>query len=202
MVSQDGYSKYQERLSSPFDPFKFEIKVLNGYWTMTETGRRVKSTFEESLPQIPSGRILDLGCSIGMTTEEIASLYPSCNVYGIDMNPRALEIARERVNVPEIEFILGDGFRKPFPAEHFDGIFCMNNLGFTFNPGNPQTFKRHLDNILSMVRQEGYLLFAGGLCTVAVMQKTGNGQKIKSLLVGEHENEQYMAQFLLDSYQK
>lgn len=200
MTSPNEYAIYQPRLNSKFDPIEFDAKVFRGYWPMTETCRRVQTTFNGNLPTISSGRILDLGCSIGITTEEIASTYSNCDIYGIDTNPKAIEIARERVK-GKIEFTIGDGFKQPFPAEYFEGIFCMNNLGFTFNPEKPQIFGAHMDNILKMIKQEGHLFFSGGLCTAAIMQKVMDGYKIKSLLVGEHENEQYMAKFLLEHYQ-
>ena len=162
---------YRHRLGPSLNPIEFEASVMNGYWPMNETCRRVKSTFEGSLPSIPSGNILDLGCSIGVTTEEIASAYSDCKIYGLDINPKAVEIARERVKNKSIEFLVGDGFKQPFSTEYFNGIFCMNNLGFTFNPEKPQIFKKHLDNVLSMIKKEGYLLFSGGLCTAAILQK-------------------------------
>lgn len=199
-IYPDEYSLHRSRLGPSPNQFDLEDSALRGYWTMTETGRRVISTFETSLPKISFGKLLDLGCSIGITSEEISSLYPNCNVYGIDINPKVIEVAKERVKNGNIEFLVGDGFKKPFPAENFDGIFCMNNLGFTFNPGEPRIFKGHLDNILFMLKKEGYFLFAGGLCTSAILQKFAEGYKIKSLLVGEHENEQHMAKFLLDNY--
>jgi SAM-dependent methyltransferase len=200
MTPVSEYDIQKSRLGPNPSPIEFEASVMNGYWPMNETCRRVKFTFKENLPSILSGKILDLGCSIGLTTEEIAHIYPNCNIYGLDLNPKTIEIAKERVKNRNIEFIVGDGFKQPFSAEYFNGIFCMNNLGFTFNPGEPQIFKGHLDNVLSMLKNESYLLFSGGLCTVAVLQKIDPGHKIISLWVGEQENEQYMAKFLLKNY--
>lgn len=72
-------------------------------------------------------KALDIGCGTGIITHELASLYPSAEVYGVDLSP----VPNIREKLPNITYIegnineLADGpNRDPsFEAGSFDYIF-------------------------------------------------------------------------------
>jgi len=145
-----------------------------GYATsdFTKNGR-VSSIFGKDLPSLTEGNILDIGCSKGYTTEEIAWLYPRSRVVGIDIIP-PLRMADNRVwwhhKVPYREneerrasYLIADGYQPPFPQGFFNAVFCMNNLYF-FPEGSGKTKQerdKHFQNIAELVAPGGHLLVSG-----------------------------------------
>ncbi len=80
-------------------------------------------------------RILDAGCGTGLSSLALARLNPGSKVLGVDFSPRALELARERLQVaPEenrdVTFQAHD-LRDRLPADlgPFDFIVCRGVLG-------------------------------------------------------------------------
>lgn len=63
---------------------------------------------EEARSAAPSGPlvVVDLGCGQGLLLAHLARLLPKARRIGIDVEPRALELAR--VNEPSSEYVLGD----------------------------------------------------------------------------------------------
>lgn len=62
----------------------------------------------EQLPQHTEGRILDLGCGTGFTTEWLAKQYPHAVVLAQDISEGMLEEARNRVQANTVSFACGD----------------------------------------------------------------------------------------------
>ena len=70
------------------------------------------------------GRILDLGTGSGAIALAIASERPHCGITGIDISPRALEVAMQNardLGLSHIDWRLGSWF-EPVPGERFDVI--------------------------------------------------------------------------------
>lgn len=69
-------------------------------------------------------RVLDLGCGTGTLAILVKSTRPEADVVGLDLDPRALGIARgkgERARVA-IEWVEGSVVEPPFAAQSFDRI--------------------------------------------------------------------------------
>jgi len=143
---------------------------------------RVKNTFGKDLPKIRHGRILDMGCSIGQTTIELATRYPDSTIIGIDINPCNLCLSDESISDARqgfdrlgdqvikcsgreykmpTGFILGDGFRPPFPDNTFNAVFCMNNIYYMHLHRTNEHVRRRLPQIANIVKPGGYLLVSG-----------------------------------------
>lgn len=78
----------------------------------------------ESVALPESGVILDLGCGWGAIGTVVARRAPGCRVYLVDINRRAVELARrnlERNGVGNAEAVAGDGL-EPFRDTRFDLI--------------------------------------------------------------------------------
>jgi ubiquinone/menaquinone biosynthesis C-methylase UbiE len=73
-------------------------------------------------------KVLDIGCSTGPTSIEIARLV-GCEVVGIDINERSLQEGRTRAHklaLENVRFEQSDATRLPFENETFDLVFCGN----------------------------------------------------------------------------
>jgi len=97
-------------------------------------------------------KVLDVGCSTGKLGEKLKN-EKGCQVFGVELNSRAAEIAKKRLDdiiVANIEEIV----ELPFPKEFFDVIVFADVLEHTKNPDRIlQKFKRYLSD-------NGYILLS------------------------------------------
>ncbi len=71
-------------------------------------------------------RVLDVGCGIGAVAYELAEK-SGASVTGIDVNPDAIDLARERFPHRNVRYVLCD-VTKELPDGHFDVIVMSNVL--------------------------------------------------------------------------
>lgn len=95
--------------------------------------------------------ILDVGCGTGSHLE----LYQryKCNLYGLDLSPSMLEIARERLN-GSAQLDLGDASDMPYEDGKFDLVISMLSLHEMF----PETRSAVLNEIKRVLKEDGRLL--------------------------------------------
>jgi ubiquinone/menaquinone biosynthesis C-methylase UbiE len=69
-------------------------------------------------------RVLDLGCGTGALSLALKRRVPGAEVTGLDPDPKALALAREKSEAAglAIEWVQGYAGRAPFPAQHFDRV--------------------------------------------------------------------------------
>lgn len=70
-------------------------------------------------------RILEVGCNIGLQLEDLKTL-GFTNLYGIDLQQGALDLARQRLG--DIQVLRGTGFDIPFKDGWFDLVFTSTVL--------------------------------------------------------------------------
>lgn len=76
-------------------PARGRAERLAGHLLRLHPGRRADADFSAIyLPACARGRLLDVGCGRGETMKELAAL--GWDVQGIDTDPKAVEVARER----------------------------------------------------------------------------------------------------------
>ena len=81
----------------------------------------------------PFGRVLEVGCSIGVFTERLA---PLCReLVAIDFSHRALELARERLEEHDNVEIVHASFPEDVPEGPWDLIICSEVLYYLDRPG-------------------------------------------------------------------
>ncbi len=73
-------------------------------------------------------KVIDVGCGGGFTSEYLAE--KGANVYGIDMSPKLIEVAREHAQSRslDIKYKQGTAEYLPFETETFDAVICVDVL--------------------------------------------------------------------------
>jgi ubiquinone/menaquinone biosynthesis methyltransferase len=105
------------------------------------------------------GRILDLCCGTGLSTEAVVACYPEAEVTGLDISPGMLEIAKKKPALSRVRFVLGDamdlaasGVHGPFDAVLMaygirnvpDPDLCLERLREQLAPGGRVAFHEYL----------------------------------------------------------
>jgi 2-polyprenyl-3-methyl-5-hydroxy-6-metoxy-1,4-benzoquinol methylase len=75
----------------------------------------------------PNQRVLDIGCSSGELTVDLAKKVAPGKVVGIELVEEKVKIAKEKYQLPNLTFIFGDAL-KDLPNEKFDVITLSNVL--------------------------------------------------------------------------
>jgi ubiquinone/menaquinone biosynthesis C-methylase UbiE len=79
--------------------------------------------------------ILDLATGTGVLALELAP--QAQKVYGIDISPRMIELARAKAEsrvIENVEFNTGDAYQLPYPAGMFDAVVISNALHIMLQP--------------------------------------------------------------------
>ena len=106
--------------------------MTSAYWPGTdyaEAAQYVRGNFTELVDRFaPSPRrILDVGCSTGISTAYLAAAYPSTPIVGVDLSPHFLSVAKDTTarTFPGVKFVHANAERLPFGDESFD-LICMS----------------------------------------------------------------------------
>ena len=130
----------------PADHYDKGIKdnLFQKYWHW----RRFKEVL--SVIKEVDGPVLDIGCHSGTFTEKILRKIKSKKIYGIDISPRAIELAKKRI--PFGNFQVADATNLPFKDNFFDAVFCLEVLEHVDDP------KKVVDEIKRVLKISGYAI--------------------------------------------
>jgi len=95
--------------------------------------------------------ILDVGCGTG-THLELYQRY-KCNLYGLDLSPSMLEVARERLG-DTAQLDLGDATNMPYEDDKFDLVISMLLL----HEISPETRSSVLNEVKRILKVNGRIL--------------------------------------------
>ncbi len=112
--------------------------------------------------QAISGRILEIGCGAGLTTVELASLFPSAEIHSVSHEKEQLWLARQRVNGANVNMRHWDTFSLAYDDSSFDSAFEFN----TFHRLN--SYKHAIREVLRVLRP-------GAVFHVMDVQKKADG---------------------------
>ncbi|GAB4197364.1 MAG: class I SAM-dependent methyltransferase [Sandaracinaceae bacterium] len=96
----------------------------------------------------PGGRLLDLCCGTGISTEALQSVYPDARIVGLDASRGMLEVARAKRLLSGVEWIHGDAMdvRAAGVDGPFDGILMAYGIR---NVPDPDTCLARLVSLLA-----------------------------------------------------
>jgi 2-polyprenyl-6-hydroxyphenyl methylase/3-demethylubiquinone-9 3-methyltransferase len=132
------------------------LKVMVNPWRVPYFRKILEEQYGRDLSRV---RLLDVGCGGGVLAEEFASI--GCQVTGIDISPRSIEIARRhavRAGL-SIEYHAGSATLLPFEAENFDAVSCCDVL-------------EHIHDWRQVIVEAGRVLKPGGLFFFDTINRT------------------------------
>jgi ubiquinone/menaquinone biosynthesis C-methylase UbiE len=74
---------------------------------------------QEHIPHTPQD-IVDIGCSVGMSTVAIQSTYPQAQITGVDLSPYFLTVANYRHGAENIKWVHASAEHTELPAASYD----------------------------------------------------------------------------------
>jgi SAM-dependent methyltransferase len=95
--------------------------------------RLTNQSFIDFLPISGAHAILELGSGLGLLAEQVATLNPQSEVWGIEYAQAQLASAKSR-HRPNLHFIQGDAHGLPFADESFDVVYCRYVLEHVADP--------------------------------------------------------------------
>lgn len=100
-------------------------------------------------------RVLDLGCGTATLTLIIKQSFPNTEVTGLDGDPKALGIAKEKISRSGLNITLDEGmaFDLPYPDNSFDRVFS----GLLFHHLTREDKERTLKEVYRVLRPGGEL---------------------------------------------
>lgn len=99
------------------------------------------------LAEIRDGQdILDVGCGFGGTLATIDEQFSNVNLTGLNIDPRQLEVARNRIQPRNpLRFVEGDACEMPFPDASFDRMLAVECI---FHFPSRLAFLKHARRVL------------------------------------------------------
>jgi len=127
---------------------------------------RVKKTLAPLVGRIGEGEILEVGCAAGISTSEIAKLFPKSRITAIDVRPDALEIAKKEceflVKKGRAAFRVADGYNleETLGKKMFDAILVLNNVLMVMAAFSDKELARIMENFTGRLKSGGRLLLS------------------------------------------
>ena len=129
-------SRYRHRFTTLTDllvsPYNLGFCVYN--WGFNVLGGRKHEAFRQRIVELAKLRcdenVLDAGCGTGLTILRIAEQHPGCKVYGVDLSPKMIEVARNDAAKRglDVNLRVGSITDLPYPDAAFEVV--LTNIMF------------------------------------------------------------------------
>jgi ubiquinone/menaquinone biosynthesis C-methylase UbiE len=110
---------YHQRLSGKWEDWHMGCK--------TNLGGTSTEVLSQAIPQsrLSNATIIDLACGSGPLTKHLTELTPPPKkIYAIDYSPGELNIAKDKIKAPYVEFFCEPAHKLPVSNESVDIVFC------------------------------------------------------------------------------
>lgn len=147
-------------------------------WIARAYDQGVQAAFRDILPALAEDiftgmegvrRGLDVGCGPGQFTILIAERSPGAEIWGIDLAPTMIELARRHVAesaaADRLHFEVADVARLPFPNDHFDAVVSSGSI-------------KHWPDQVSALREIHRVLVPGGHAFIGEMNRLASPRAI------------------------
>lgn len=121
-------------------------------WHMRKLAQIVKLLpKEKSRPNAKFG-VLDIGCSSGVLTSQIAQALPKAKITGIDSYKKAIKFAQSKY--PNLTFLVADAHKLPFNDKSLDLVICTETLEHLVDP------QKALIEIKRVLKKDGFAIIS------------------------------------------
>jgi ubiquinone/menaquinone biosynthesis C-methylase UbiE len=140
-------------------------------WIARAYDKGVQAAFREVFPALAHEllgsvqgirRGLDVGCGPGQFTILAAERLPDTEIWGIDLAPTMIELARRHAAqspaASRLHFTVGDVAKLPFPDEHFDAVISSGSI-------------KHWPDAVAGLREIHRVLVPGGRAFIGEMNR-------------------------------
>lgn len=147
-------------------------------WLAHAYDRGIQNAFREIFPPLveehlsgfrDARRILDAGCGPGQFTILLAEALAPAEIWGIDLAPGMIEIAKRHQSkspaASRLHFEVADVARLPFPDGHFDGVVSSGSI-------------KHWPDPVAGLRELYRVLAPGGRALVAELNRAAPAEGI------------------------
>jgi ubiquinone/menaquinone biosynthesis C-methylase UbiE len=147
-------------------------------WIARAYDQGVQAAFRDILPALAEDiftgmegvrRGLDVGCGPGQFTILIAERSPGAEIWGIDLAPTMIELARRHVAesaaADRLHFEVADVARLPFPDDHFDAVVSSGSI-------------KHWPDQVGALREIHRVLVPGGHAFIGEMNRLASPRAI------------------------
>ena len=93
--------------------------------------------------------MLDVGCATGDLLLYFANKYPSATLSGLDIEPKLIEVAKQRKSLSSVDLLVGDGLNEI--VGQFDIVTSLGTLGIF------DSFEPLLENLIRNTKPGGYV---------------------------------------------
>jgi ubiquinone/menaquinone biosynthesis C-methylase UbiE len=149
-------------------------------WIARAYDRGVQAAFREVFPPLVEDllvektdfrRGLDVGCGPGQFTVLLAERLPGAEVWGIDLAPTMIELARQHATessaAARLHFQVADVARLPFPNDHFDAVLSSGSI-------------KHWPDQAAALREIHRVLVPGGRAFIGEMNRLASPAAIET----------------------
>jgi demethylmenaquinone methyltransferase/2-methoxy-6-polyprenyl-1,4-benzoquinol methylase len=153
-----------------FSPFRHYDLLSTWYDALAAVHERKPRTAALRMLDAGAGsRILDIGCGTGAGLRTMERMYPGSGLYGIDISPGMLRVARKKRErsggLHRVNYIRGDAMLLPFRNESFDAVFFSFTLEI-FDTASRKALLSHCRELLTS---------GGKICVVNITDKQTGG---------------------------
>lgn len=131
---------------------------------------RMRRSLGDNFGLLEGRKIIDVGCSYGHTTNDLARTFEESVVTGVDIDHRRISQAQE--NYPSLDFKIADGYHLPdyFPTTKFDTVVMMANLYIVSDLMSDSSLQR-IFNRVNLVMFEGGKFCLGADSSYVLFEK-------------------------------
>ncbi|MBS7612201.1 class I SAM-dependent methyltransferase [Candidatus Bathyarchaeota archaeon] len=147
------------------ESYNLSASIYDQLYGEEQTAKHIEGL--KMIPPVNGSIILDAGCGSGLLFEKLNGLIDLA--VGIDFSERMIKIARSRIKVEGIEFIIGDVENMPFNNDAFDTVFMFTVLNNTPKP-------------LQALNEAWRVLKEKGCLVVSFLKKTFTEEEAQTLL--------------------
>jgi ubiquinone/menaquinone biosynthesis C-methylase UbiE len=107
---------------------RFAARFYDWFLSMKPTQAQTHDVACDLATRINQGRLLDIGTGPGRLLLELHRLSPRIELFGLDISPAMIEVARKNLDSISVDLRQGRAEQTGLPADFFDLVTCTGSL--------------------------------------------------------------------------